>query len=354
MNKIPTKYGMLHRSAYILTLGLMASVYSATGSNTNSSSILLILAISVLAIFANLLIDALRNTSIKKIIKNRTEQLKQNFSKLTITTDIQDLTHTSIFQELASATSSVKVINVNSCDNWCAVDFSCLIEYGDYRNPRTDHNLYYSVIVIDTGYELPTFIFDSKESLGRQMKFSFDINQKVALEGNFDKYFDVYHSAGYHIDLLNIITPDIMEKLIEAHDFDIEFYGTKIYLYSKIASHSKLLHMINSAQSIAVSIKRNASAYSDVRAVSKKRVHPLGKSLQKNFTLTTYANISVGLAIILIGSIFNRGVNLIFYVSIGIVAILYGATVYQHGLNERKKRRLISNAHKYTSRRRNF
>ncbi|MEI6297083.1 MAG: DUF3137 domain-containing protein [bacterium] len=55
----------------------------------------------------------------------------------------------------------------------------------------------------------------------------------LMLEGNFNKYFNIYTPQGYKIETLQILTPDIMEKLIEkSHKYNFEFNLDKLYIFA--------------------------------------------------------------------------------------------------------------------------
>jgi hypothetical protein len=63
---------------------------------------------------------------------------------------------------------------------------------------------------------------------------SFKNNQKLSLEGDFDKYFTLYAPKEYKRDALYIFTPDLMSLLIdESNAFDAEIVDNKLFFYSK-------------------------------------------------------------------------------------------------------------------------
>ena len=73
--------------------------------------------------------------------------------------------------------------------------------------------------------------FDSKMSGPR---FYISPKQKVSLEGDFNKYFQLYASDGYKQLALSIITPDVMQTMINASQyFDIEIKGSHLRLISQ-------------------------------------------------------------------------------------------------------------------------
>jgi hypothetical protein len=65
--------------------------------------------------------------------------------------------------------------------------------------------------------------------------------ERIKLEGDFDKYFDVFAEKGFEIETLEIFTPDLMEKAEnEWKQFTTEFVGTKLYIYSDAEIQTKI------------------------------------------------------------------------------------------------------------------
>jgi hypothetical protein len=70
--------------------------------------------------------------------------------------------------------------------------------------------------------------------------------ERIKLEGNFDKYFDVFTEKGFEVETLQIFTPDFMQKAEnEWSRFSVEFVGTKLYIYydSQISKKADLEKM---------------------------------------------------------------------------------------------------------------
>ena len=83
---------------------------------------------------------------------------------------------------------------------------------------------------------LPNFLLTAKRM--RLPEFSThlapDPDQKLSLEGNFDRHFTLYCPEGYGRDALYILTPDVMARLIDgARGFDIEFIDDRLVLRSR-------------------------------------------------------------------------------------------------------------------------
>ena len=56
-------------------------------------------------------------------------------------------------------------------------------------------------------------------------------SQRLSLEGDFNRHFDLFCPRGYERDALYILTPDVMARLIDGvRDFDVEFIDDRLVL----------------------------------------------------------------------------------------------------------------------------
>lgn len=63
--------------------------------------------------------------------------------------------------------------------------------------------------------------------------YAYDKGQRLELEGDFNSYFNLYVPEGEQIDALTILTPDVMQVLIDGgRPYDIELDGTTVTLVS--------------------------------------------------------------------------------------------------------------------------
>lgn len=77
---------------------------------------------------------------------------------------------------------------------------------------------------------LPQFVIDSE--LENVLPITFDKSQKIELEGDFYKYFDLYAPDSYGVSALMLLAPDAMQVLIEhAALCDVEIVQNKLYFY---------------------------------------------------------------------------------------------------------------------------
>ena len=69
---------------------------------------------------------------------------------------------------------------------------------------------------------------------GSNLPASFARDQRLSLEGDFDKYFTLYCPEGYEQDALYLFTPDIMARFIDsAAQLDVEIVDDWLFLYTK-------------------------------------------------------------------------------------------------------------------------
>jgi len=92
-------------------------------------------------------------------------------------------------------------------------------------------------VLIKLDRKLPHIILDSKKNgagaIANSLLF-LDQNQKLALEGDFNDYFDLYVPNGYERDALYIFTPDVMAVFVDETDsFDAEIIDDDLFIYSK-------------------------------------------------------------------------------------------------------------------------
>lgn len=102
----------------------------------------------------------------------------------------------------------------------------------------------YTVFEIQFNTDLPEIVLLTKDFLSF---LNIDIlpltmgKKKLSLEGDFDKYFQLYVPKDLEIEVLEIFTPDVMAELIDKfRGFNIEICEDKMYVYyEKIVSNKK-------------------------------------------------------------------------------------------------------------------
>lgn len=224
-------------------------------------------------------------------------------------------------------------------------------KHGRYLSSRT----YYSIIQIPLPRQLPHIVFDSRRMRGREMRFSFDKDQQIQLEGNFDTYFDTYFPAHYEIDLLSIITPEVMQALMAAGEFDIEVYGNQLKLYAPMLPASKVPQAIQLGLTIRDKLLHNINTYSDDRLAvdARNKVHTYGATIQDNFRLTAFKlalgglfGVGLGLWLMLTdgdpGEKAERTMHGVFALLLAGVLFIGAVFTLRDGYKERERRRKAS------------
>lgn len=115
------------------------------------------------------------------------------------------------------------------------------VEFANYRyvtgsgKNRTTHVWGYVAVKLDV--PLPHIVLDAKGNnglFGSNLPQAFDRDQRLSLEGDFDRYFALSCPAGYERDALYLFTPDIMARFIDnAAALDIEIVDDWLFLYAK-------------------------------------------------------------------------------------------------------------------------
>lgn len=115
------------------------------------------------------------------------------------------------------------------------------VEFANYRyttgsgKNRTTHAWGYVAVKLDV--PLPHIVLDAQSNnglFGSNLPTTFDKDQRLSLEGDFDRHFALYCPAGYEADALYLFTPDIMARFIDnAAALDVEIVDDWLFLYAK-------------------------------------------------------------------------------------------------------------------------
>lgn len=163
-------------------------------------------------------------------------------------------------------------------------DFS---EIGNYQyttgqgKSRRTHN--YGYVRIKLPRRLPHMILDSKKNnfFGGRMSnlpTGFSKDQKMSLEGDFDKYFTLYAPAQYKTDALYIFTPDVMQALIGAvHNYDCEVIDDDFYIFSgskiKLTKKEALSDILAIAEKLKTELHQQSDYYADHRVDNSRALN---------------------------------------------------------------------------------
>lgn len=125
------------------------------------------------------------------------------------------------------ARKASNVISGNAAGNFTLFDYQYTT--GSGKNSRR-HSFGVVKLLLDKRF--PHILLDNKRdnSIGR---FEFDDSQRLKLEGDFNKYFNVYGPKEYEIEVLQVLNPSVMLTLLELPEAtDIEIVGHELYIYN--------------------------------------------------------------------------------------------------------------------------
>lgn len=237
-------------------------------------------------------------------LERRLEKLKEALNAGDFTLDELASSPVRTFNFGQLAQTSPKFFNAISGKEW---------RYGDHLyeiHEKTKHgsykavNVYYSVLEIDMPRRLPNILFDTHKSHKRQFRTYFDKSQIHSLEGNFDQHFTTYFPKFYTIDALAIITPEVMQTMIAADQYDIEIVGDKLYLYGPLVPAKLLPDMVKKGLAVRDTLMNNVVTYRDERLAGNEgraRVTMHGAQLREN-PYRGWQTILIGLALLAVAA----------------------------------------------------
>ncbi|MDI9355250.1 MAG: hypothetical protein QM532_03675, partial [Cyanobium sp. MAG06] len=122
-----------------------------------------------------------------------------------------------------------KVKDIFSIENTSFYDYEYTITNGSGKDRRSK-TYYYVVSEIDIGCELPHILINNGEL--KQINYgSFTNIAEVNLPDNFEKKYNVTIDKGLEVELFQILTPDIMDLLLNKYtEYSIEICDSKIFL----------------------------------------------------------------------------------------------------------------------------
>lgn len=114
------------------------------------------------------------------------------------------------------------------------------VEFGNYRyttsNGKQSQTHRWGYVAVKLDVPLPNIVLDAlgNNTLGSSLAQAFRGDQRLSLEGDFDRYFALYCPAGYEVDALYLFTPDIMARFIDhAAQLDVEIVDDWLFLYTR-------------------------------------------------------------------------------------------------------------------------
>lgn len=158
----------------------------------------------------------------------------------------------------------------------------------------------YAVMHTTLPRKLPNVVFDSIDHQRKEFRIVFDRAQRIQLEGNFNKYFMTYFGIGYTIDDLSFITPEVMEALIDAREYNVEIVHDNLLLFSQTRSdpEAQILAMSGAIQNIQKKLHNNITVYRDDRVPPDQSmliVARAGMFLKRRYPKAIFGRLLLGL-----------------------------------------------------------
>lgn len=114
------------------------------------------------------------------------------------------------------------------------------VEFGNYqytvRSGKNSTTYRWGYVAVKLDVPLPNIVLDAKgnNGFGSNLPAAFQKEQRLSLEGDFDRYFTLYCPEGYERDALYLFTPDIMARFIDnAAELDVEIVDDWVFLYTQ-------------------------------------------------------------------------------------------------------------------------
>lgn len=152
--------------------------------------------------------------------------------------------------------------------------FHCFEYYYETGSGKSRRSYDAMVMEVTLPRVLPQFVIDSQ--LEDVMPIVFDKSQKIELEGDFHKYFDLYAPDTYGISALTILAPDAMEELMQhAALCDIEVVENKLLFYwpAPAKTKSQYEEIFNTAQAVITKLGKKLTQADIFGTKAQAQIH---------------------------------------------------------------------------------
>lgn len=175
------------------------------------------------------------------------------------------------------------------------------LDFGNYQyttgSGKNRTTRIWGFLAIELDRKLPHMVLDSKANNGlfggTNLPATFDKDQILSLEGDFEEYFTLYCPKEYERDALYVFTPDLMALLIDnAAPFDVEIIDAWMFVYSSSAFpaaqpavYQRLLRIV---ETVGAKTLTQTDRYQDDRAAAPfaaNIVAPQGTRLKRSVSV---------------------------------------------------------------------
>ncbi|WP_141933874.1 hypothetical protein [Microbacterium sp. SLBN-146] len=212
-----------------------AVVLSAIGSSGAPAWLLLLIGFVLFLVFAGILtligfvvVRAVRGSGVRRYRLDRFARA----NGMTYLPGISNPSLPGMIFDIGSSRQSLDLVRGTS---------PRFVEFANYRfttgsgKNSTTHEWGYVAVKLDV--PLPHIVLDAlgnNSFFGSNLPVSFGKDQRLSLEGDFDRYFTLSCPKGYERDALYLFTPDIMARFIDnAAALDVEIVDDWLFLYAK-------------------------------------------------------------------------------------------------------------------------
>lgn len=187
-----------------------------------------------------------------------------------------------LYQELGGKMTTMMIQYTDTSQLYdVKLDVYTSTKYGDYKSRER----YYTVFEYKLQRKMPHVVFDGVGAKRKQFGHIYVAAQKVALEGNFSKHFDVYMPEFYQVDTLSFVTPEVMQAMLALPNFDFEIKEDSLLCYAPLMGYEHIIAAKPHVETLYRVLNDNLDTYRDNRLTyrqGKERVTEFGSSLLVN------------------------------------------------------------------------
>lgn len=125
---------------------------------------------------------------------------------------------------------------------------------------KSSQTYFYTIARVTLARQFPHIILDSKQTWSLRDKT--DAKDSMKLEGDFSQYFNLFYRKDDQINALSVITPDVMQTLIEYDKSqDIEISGNYLFFMvnSDLRNPTALPYLFKSVDALSDEIAHKAT-----------------------------------------------------------------------------------------------
>ena len=214
------------------------------------------------------------------------------------------LSQSVVFHEFANA--EIKKIKVMKEGGFWQLYDAIFVIYKKEKRIRkeTTNRPYYTIFEAKFNRITPHVVLDSVTAKKKQFRHLYLGSQKTALGAGFDQHFETYVPQHYDLDALSFITPEVMAKMLDIKDCDIEFLQGNMLCYAPFLNEEQLAAFLKGCLALHETINHNLSSYQDSWLKEGEEVTEFGKQLLKSPRRALWIALSAG-AILMISMLLN-------------------------------------------------